>query len=114
MAGTKRSYTMTGKQRRFSPELRADICLRLKRGERPADIARRYKLCDNSVLKFRRMIGDIPERGRRPKLSKSVLAQAETRLRNGEKWALVAADYGVHVHTLLNQLKFRKRSKNAK
>jgi transposase-like protein len=100
------------KQRRLSPELRAEIMQQLKNGERPHNIERQYQLCFNTVAKLRRLIGDVPGRpGRKRKLSKAVLASAEQRLRRGEKLCVVAADCGVHQHTLHNCMRFRKRAK---
>jgi hypothetical protein len=112
MPDTKRSYTMFGKQRRLSPELKAEIMQRLKNGARPYDIERKYKLCFNTVAKLRRLIGDYPGAvGRKRKLSQKVLKLAEQRLRSGEKLCVVAADCGVHVHTLQNRIAYRKRDK---
>ena len=112
MPETKRSYTIVGKGRRLSPELRARVMQELKNGARPFDIERKYSLCYNTIAKLRRLIGDVPGPvGRKRKLSQNVLALAERRLRNGEKLCVVAADVGVHVHTLQNRLTFRKRAK---
>ncbi|MGB2624305.1 MAG: hypothetical protein WA857_21820 [Candidatus Acidiferrum sp.] len=112
MAETKRSYTIFGKGRRLSPELKARVMHELKNGARPFDVERKYRLSYFTVAKLRRLIGDIPGPvGRKRKLSQKVLELAEQRLRNGEKLYVVAADVGVHVHTLQNRLTFRKRAK---
>ena len=87
---------------------------RLKLGARPADVEREFHVCFNTVAKLRRLIGDVPAplgSGRKRKLSQKVLELAEQRLRNGERLNVVAADCGVHVHTLHNCMKFRKRGK---
>lgn len=113
MPDTKRSYAMFGKQRRLSPELKAEIMQRLKSGERPYDVERRYRLCFNTVAKLRRLIGDIPAplgSGRKPKLSQKVLELAEARLRRGERWRHVAADLHVSPQTLYSTVKYRKRA----
>jgi hypothetical protein len=111
MPETKRSYTIFGKGRRLSPELRARVMQELKNGARPYDIEQKYRLCFNTVAKLRRLIGDYPgPAGRKRKLSRKVLELAEQRLRSGEKLCVVAADCGVHQHTLQNRMKFRKRA----
>jgi|HubBroStandDraft_6_1064221.scaffolds.fasta_scaffold07177_8 transposase-like protein len=114
MRETKRSYSMFGKQRRLSPELKAEIMQRLKSGERPYDVERRYRLCFNTVARLRRLIGDAPAplgSGRKRKLSAAVLQQAEQRLRAGDGWRHVAADLHVSPQTLYDRVKFRKRDK---
>jgi transposase-like protein len=113
MPEQKRSYAMFGKQRRLSPELKAEIMQRLKNGERPYDVERRYRLCFNTVAKLRRLIGDPPAplgSGRKRKLTAHVLAQAEQRLRSGDKWLDVAASCGVSPTTLAAHTQFRKRA----
>jgi hypothetical protein len=41
-----------GKGRRFSRELKAEIMQRLKNGERPFDLERKYKLCFDSKIRI--------------------------------------------------------------
>lgn len=111
MPEQKPSYSIFGKQRRFSPELKRTIMQRLKQGAKPSDVEREFKLCYNSVAKFRRLIGDIPSGpGRKRKLTAHVIVQAEQRLRDGEKWADVAASCGVSPTTLAAHTQFRKRA----
>jgi hypothetical protein len=112
MPEAKRSYTMFGKGRRISPELKLAIIARLKAGEKPSVLEREYQLSYFTLAKYRRLIGDIPGPvGRKRKLSEKVLELAEQRLRNGERWRYVAADLHVSLQTLCDRLKYRKRAK---
>jgi hypothetical protein len=110
MAVRRASYEMFGRGRRISPELKLVIMARLRAGEKPSILEREYKLSYFTLAKYRRLIGDIPgPAGRKRKLSQKVLELAEQRLRSGEKLCVVAADCGVHVHTLQNRMAYRKR-----
>ena len=101
---------MPGNGCRISSELRCTIMQRLKAGTRPRQLEREYGLAYNTVSRMR--IGEIPDcPGRKRKLSETALQQAEQRLGSGEKLCVVAADCGVHQHTLHNCMRFRKRAK---
>jgi hypothetical protein len=101
---------MAGNGRRMSPELKTEIMARLKRGAKSSELESEYKLSYNAVARLRRLTGTFDtRRGRKRKLSSVVLQQAETRLKNGERWRDVASALAVSPQTLANRLRYRKR-----
>jgi hypothetical protein len=101
---------MIGRWRQISPEVKHKIMERLRAGAKSSELEREYGVCFNTIAKLRRLIGDVPGGpGRKPKLSPAALQQAEQRLRNGDRWCVVAAAFGVSPTTLVSRLRYRKR-----
>jgi hypothetical protein len=103
---------MVGRWRKIPPETKQKIMQGLKMGRRSVELEREFGVCANTIIKMRRLIGDIPKGAGRPrKLSGKVLQIAEERLRRGERWRNVAASLAVSPQTLANRLAFRKRKR---
>jgi hypothetical protein len=101
----------SGRGRRFTASLREQIRAAVQSGRRSADIEREFQIDYDTVLLFRRELGDFEDRRHWKKMSSEQIDQATEALKNGRRWRDVASDFNVTPTTLQRWVTYRKRKR---